>query len=163
MSNFTFSINSNKQEEIQKAYDKLILDVSDETQICPDEIEKLNAKGLLEYSLAYPPMYNQINKNFAWVSNFFGAMLSSPLAVTLVVLSFHPETLTPQFLNDTFLKSIRNFILVYVGLGKKPWEFYSKIVTKHKIKLDNFTYRLSQKVNVSKEKNESVLVCKEIF
>lgn len=92
------------------------------------ELRKLNALSLVEYSIAHPPFPTKANPWVAESTTFwFGAILTTALAIPLFIDSYTPAALSNENLLKWTLTNIAGMTALYYGLGKKPWERYKEM------------------------------------
>lgn len=163
LSKLAIAMTKNNPEELQRIESLLThvlsTDLSTNTEEQEElrrEILKLNAEGLLEFSLTNPPHYTKAHPWVSWLAAWTGAISTTVMAISLSVDSFTPELLNWSYIGKWFLISAGLYTSAYLLLGKKPWEFYFK-------KIEQLKSRWGRTQNPAFSTEKKTNICKQIF
>lgn len=92
------------------------------------EVEKLNARTLLDYAITNPPVYTKENKALFWATQTGGLVWATYLSIDLSIMIFNPEALTPASVFKTMALSAAMVPIAYYFIGKRAGAFYNKII-----------------------------------
>lgn len=121
----SIAITEQNEQEIKLYSDILKQIMIDDQNLDLDELNKLNAQSLLEFSVENTPIYTNANSWTAWFASWVGgAVLTTWLSIPLAVNTFNPEWITGTNLIAWSLGSLGLYGAAYATLGKEPWEYY---------------------------------------
>lgn len=182
LAKLSIAITTNNTEDIDKIRNLLAIALakeSSELQQDQDEIRnellKLNAQGLLDFSLTNPPHYTNAHPWVSWLAAWTGAISTTVMAISLSVDSFTPELLNWSYIGKWFLISSGLYTAYYLLLGKDPWLYYFKKIdqwktywiqkSEEKKTGRNETLRQEIILDKRKTKTQSKLpaICKNLF
>ncbi len=121
--------NTENKELFEKVRKSLEALYESNNEIDSMELKKLNAEGLLFLTQTSPPVPTKENAIVTWTASIlFGAILTTILSTKLAPLLMDPSYLAkPTVVWDSFLTCLKFTGVYYLVLGKKPWEFYTKL------------------------------------
>lgn len=117
----------NNQAEFDRALAQLREVLVNKQGYDRNEVLKLNAQSLLEFSLSNPPVYTHSNKFLSEVFTLGAGGLTTFMYLPLSIMLFDPASLSPESLTKWFFISTGLYFAAWSVFGKTPWLFYEKI------------------------------------
>lgn len=125
----------NNQAEFDQALNLLRQVLVEKQGYSKEEVMKLNAQSLLEFSLSNPPVYTHSNKFLSEFFTLFAGGMTTFLYLPLSIMMFDPNALSPENLTKWFFISTGLYATAWAMFGKTPWLYYEKVYNKVKAKL----------------------------
>jgi hypothetical protein len=135
-----------------------------------DDVAKLNAESLLEFSRSNPPIYTHPHKYLSGFFTWIGAVSSTALYIPLSIMLFSKDSLSADSLLNWLFVSAGLYGATYAVFGKKAWLAYERFYDKIKPeRLGGKPGTLSEKVHQNfvpallKPKPSTGAVCSSLF
>jgi hypothetical protein len=125
------------------------------------DLERLNARSILMFSLSNPPVYTQENKLFFWVVQVSSLIIGTYLSIDLSIMIFSPERLAPFSLAYTALLSATLIPVALLLTGKTAWTHYNRIWRNIKSRISSSLNNL--KTTLLPQAKASISSCESFF